>query len=308
MPISDSLIDRTWDADIVPQLTDYIRIPAKSPHFDPRLGGATATSSAWSAPAEAWVRAQPVRGLAVEIVRLPGPHAGALLRRAGDRRRRGRAHGAALRPPRQAARDDRLARRARAVDAGAARTASSTAAAAPTTATRCSRRSRRSARCRRRASPHARCVGLIETCEESGSYDLPAYLDALAPRIGRVDFVVGLDSGCGDYERLWVDDVAARPRRRHADGRGADRGRALGRRERRRAVVVPHRARSCSTASRTRRPAAILPADVPRADSRRARRAGARPRPASSATSSCASIPFAGTHAADGRPTAPRRC
>jgi len=53
-------------------------------------------------------------------------------------------------------------------------------------------------------APHPRCVGLIETCEESGSYDLPAYLDALAPRMGRVDFVVGLDSGCGDYERMWA--------------------------------------------------------------------------------------------------------
>ena len=52
--------------------------------------------------------------------------------------------------------------------------------------------------------PHARCVGVIETCEESGSYDLPAYLEALAPRLGAVDFVVGLDSGCGDYERLWM--------------------------------------------------------------------------------------------------------
>jgi acetylornithine deacetylase/succinyl-diaminopimelate desuccinylase-like protein len=52
--------------------------------------------------------------------------------------------------------------------------------------------------------PHARCIGLIETCEESGSYDLPAYLEALAPRMGSVDFVVGLDSGCGDYERLWA--------------------------------------------------------------------------------------------------------
>ncbi|MGH8713488.1 MAG: M20/M25/M40 family metallo-hydrolase, partial [Casimicrobiaceae bacterium] len=51
---------------------------------------------------------------------------------------------------------------------------------------------------------HARCVGMIETCEESGSYDLPAYLDALAPKIGHVDFVIGLDSGCGDYERLWA--------------------------------------------------------------------------------------------------------
>ena len=46
--------------------------------------------------------------------------------------------------------------------------------------------------------------GMIETCEESGSYDLPAYLEALAPRMGNVDFVVGLDSGCGDYERLWA--------------------------------------------------------------------------------------------------------
>ena len=52
--------------------------------------------------------------------------------------------------------------------------------------------------------PHARCAGMIETCEESGSYDLPAYLEHLAPRLGRVDFVVGLDSGCGDYERLWA--------------------------------------------------------------------------------------------------------
>ncbi len=52
--------------------------------------------------------------------------------------------------------------------------------------------------------PHARCVGMIETCEESGSYDLPAYLDHVASRLGRVDFVVGLDSGCGDYERLWA--------------------------------------------------------------------------------------------------------
>jgi len=51
---------------------------------------------------------------------------------------------------------------------------------------------------------HSRCVGMIESCEESGSYDLPAYLEALAPRMGRVDFVIGLDSGCGDYERLWA--------------------------------------------------------------------------------------------------------
>src|SRR4029079_2237426 len=55
-----------------------------------------------------------------------------------------------------------------------------------------------------RGVKHARCVGLIETCEESGSYDLPAYLDALRARLGSVDLVSGLDSGCGDYERLWA--------------------------------------------------------------------------------------------------------
>jgi len=46
-------------------------------------------------------------------------------------------------------------------------------------------------------------VILIECCEESGSYDLPAYLEALAPRIGTPSLVVGLDSGCGNYEQLW---------------------------------------------------------------------------------------------------------
>ena len=56
----------------------------------------------------------------------------------------------------------------------------------------------------RQGVAHSRCVGMIETCEESGSYDLPAYLAALAPRMGNVDFVIGLDSGCGDYDRLWA--------------------------------------------------------------------------------------------------------
>ena len=49
-----------------------------------------------------------------------------------------------------------------------------------------------------------RCVGLIETCEESGSGDLPAYLDALRERLGRVALVVCLDSGAGSYDQLWL--------------------------------------------------------------------------------------------------------
>ena len=53
-------------------------------------------------------------------------------------------------------------------------------------------------------TPRARAVILIEACEESGSYDLPAYVDHLTPRIGEPSLVVCLDSGCGDYERLWL--------------------------------------------------------------------------------------------------------
>ena len=71
MPISDALIDRTWDDDIVPQLIDYIRVPAKSPHFDPdwaRNGHIDAVVR----QAETWARRQPVKGLAVETVRLEG--------------------------------------------------------------------------------------------------------------------------------------------------------------------------------------------------------------------------------------------
>jgi acetylornithine deacetylase/succinyl-diaminopimelate desuccinylase-like protein len=51
---------------------------------------------------------------------------------------------------------------------------------------------------------HARCVVLIEACEESGSYDLPYYVDHLAARIGKPSLVVCLDSGCGNHDQLWL--------------------------------------------------------------------------------------------------------
>jgi acetylornithine deacetylase/succinyl-diaminopimelate desuccinylase-like protein len=52
--------------------------------------------------------------------------------------------------------------------------------------------------------PHARAIVLIEACEESGSYDLPFYVDHLADRIGSPSLVVCLDSGCGNYDQLWL--------------------------------------------------------------------------------------------------------
>ncbi len=55
----------------------------------------------------------------------------------------------------------------------------------------------------RDGAPHARAVVLIEACEESGSFDLPAYIEHLGPRIGELSLVVCLDSGCANYDQLW---------------------------------------------------------------------------------------------------------
>jgi acetylornithine deacetylase/succinyl-diaminopimelate desuccinylase-like protein len=52
--------------------------------------------------------------------------------------------------------------------------------------------------------PHARCVVIIEACEESGSFDLPFYIEHLKERIGTPSLVVCLDSGAGNYDQLWL--------------------------------------------------------------------------------------------------------
>jgi acetylornithine deacetylase/succinyl-diaminopimelate desuccinylase-like protein len=52
--------------------------------------------------------------------------------------------------------------------------------------------------------PHTRIVVIIEACEESGSYDLPFYIDHLREQIGTPSLVICLDSGAGNYEQLWL--------------------------------------------------------------------------------------------------------
>lgn len=51
---------------------------------------------------------------------------------------------------------------------------------------------------------HGRIVVLIEGCEESGSKDLPYYIDHLKEKIGTPDLVVCLDSGAGNYDTMWM--------------------------------------------------------------------------------------------------------
>jgi acetylornithine deacetylase/succinyl-diaminopimelate desuccinylase-like protein len=189
---------RQWDAEIVPQLVEYVRIPAKSPHFD-RDWEAHGHIDSVVRHAEEWCRRQPVAGMRLEVVRLPKrtpllffevPGAvdrTVLLYGHLDKQPEMTGWRAGLGPWTPVIEDGRLYGRGGADD-GYAVFASLTAILA----------------LQRQRVPHARCVGVIECCEESGSYDLPAYLEMLAPRIGAVDFVIGLDSGCGNYEQLWV--------------------------------------------------------------------------------------------------------
>ena len=92
-----------------------------------------------------------------------------------------------------------------------------------------------------RGGSHARCVVLIEASEESGSPDLPAYVEALADRIGSPSLVVCLDSGCVDYDQMWITTSLRGMVSRHPHGRHRHRGPALRRRLGHGAVVVPDR-------------------------------------------------------------------
>lgn len=55
----------------------------------------------------------------------------------------------------------------------------------------------------REGKPRARVVLLVEFSEESGSPDLPAYMEHFAEVLGRPDLVICLDSGAGNYDQLW---------------------------------------------------------------------------------------------------------
>src|SRR5262245_40381013 len=66
-----SSITHLWDYSIVPTLVDYIRIPAKSPHFDKEWAKNGHIEKVVTLAAE-WCRKHPVAGMQLEIVRLPG--------------------------------------------------------------------------------------------------------------------------------------------------------------------------------------------------------------------------------------------
>jgi len=196
-------ISGLWDSQIVPQLVEYIKIPNKSPMFDAQWAEHGYMDQA-VAQLAAWAKAQPIDGMQLEVVRLSGrtplifidvPGTGksaakddcVLLYGHLDKQPEMTGWAAHLGPWKPVIEGDRLYGRGGADD-GYSLFGSLAAIMA----------------LKEQGLPHARCVVMIEACEESGSYDLPYYVDHLAARIGKPSLVVCLDSGCGNYDQLWL--------------------------------------------------------------------------------------------------------
>ena len=193
-----SFVHDIWESEIVPEITEYIRIPCKSPMFDADWAANGYIDQAVE-QIEAWCRARPIEGLTVEVVRLEGRTPVIFMEIPGSTDDTVLLYGHLDKQPEMVGwredlgpwipvrEGDKLYGRGGADD-GYAAYASLTAIEAA----------------QKHGLKHARCVVLIEACEESGSFDLPPYLEALADRIGSPSLVVCLDSGCGNYEQLWM--------------------------------------------------------------------------------------------------------
>ena len=196
---TEAFVEQVFEDSILDTLTEYIRIPNKSPMFDPdwaEHGHMEQVVSMF----RAWAEEHATPDMTLEVVRLegrtpmlfmeipgaPGNDDTVLLYGHLDKQPEMEGWDADKGPWKPVRIEDRLYGRGGADD-GYAMFSSLTAINAM----------------HAQGVPHARCVVMIEACEESGSYDLPFYIDALAERIGKPSLVVCLDSGAGNYDQLW---------------------------------------------------------------------------------------------------------
>jgi len=192
-----SRINRTWDESIIDRLVAYVRIPNKSPMFDPQWERNGHMEQAVQLMAD-WCRAQELPGARTEVRHVPGRTPLLLVDVPGELSGCTLLYGhldkqpeftgwlPGLGPWEPVIRDGRLYGRG-AADDGYAVFSSLTAIAA----------------LKEQQVRLPRCVVLIEACEESGSTDLPAHLADLGAALGEPSLVVCLDAECGNYEQVW---------------------------------------------------------------------------------------------------------
>lgn len=191
-------IDQLWDNSIVPTLQEYISIPNKSPHFDPDWKKHGYMDQAVNLIRQ-WCEKNALPNMNIEVVQLEDRTPVIFMELPGDSDETILLYGHLdkqpemtgwdedLHPWKPVLRGDKLYGRG-AADDGYAAFASLAALKS----------------LYEQHIKRARCVILIEACEESGSYDLPFYIDALEERIGSPSLIICLDSGCGNYEQLWM--------------------------------------------------------------------------------------------------------
>ena len=196
--ITARTVGEAWDQSIVPTLEQYIRIPNQSPLFDPDWKRNGYMHQAITL-ARRWVEQQNIEGLRIETHELDGRTPLLFMEVDGDASSTVLMYGhldkqpamvgweAGLGPWTPVLRDGKLYGRGGADD-GYAVFAAVTAIRA----------------LKAQNLPHSRIVVIIECCEESGSLDLPSYIELLAGQIGTPRLVVCLDSGCGNYDQLWM--------------------------------------------------------------------------------------------------------
>jgi len=194
---TESFVNGIWDDSIVPKICEYIQIPNKSPMFDPDWEKNGHMEKAVNL-LEQWCQQQPIRGMQIEIVRIEGRTPILFIEIPGasddvvvlyghyDKQPEFTGWEDGLDPWTPVIRDGKLYGRGGADD-GYAVFGSLTAIRA----------------LQEQGIEHARCVVIIEGCEESGSFDLPFYIEQLEDRIGSPDLVVCLDAECGNYDQLW---------------------------------------------------------------------------------------------------------
>lgn len=191
-------VNALWDNSIVPTLQEYIRIPNKSPLFDANWKANGHMDKAVALIAN-WCRDNFLPKMKLEVIEQEGRTPVIFIEVPGnsddtvllyghlDKQPEMTGWDEDLGPWKPVIKGDRLYGRGGADDGYS--TFASLAALKSLQA---------------QGLPHARCVILIEACEESGSKDLPYYIDALEDRIGKPSLIICLDSGCGNYEQLWV--------------------------------------------------------------------------------------------------------
>jgi len=195
--VTGKFVGDLWDESIIPELCEYIKVPNKSPSFDADWAAHGHMDRAIEMLAD-WCREQPIEGMKLDIVRLEGRTPLLFIEIPGqsddvvllyghyDKQPEFSGWNEGFGPWEPVIKDGKLYGRGGADD-GYAVFGSLTAIRA----------------LQEQGIPHARCVVIIEGCEESGSFDLPHYIELLEDRIGSPSLVVCLDAECGNYDQFW---------------------------------------------------------------------------------------------------------